>query len=419
MLFSLDRPGAGRGRMLLVLVLLALPSLALASPQDNVMTLDYALQTAQANNPELAAARWEIDIAEGQRRQAGVLPNPEVGWEMEDTRNGSQTTTVSVSQLFELGGKRGARLNVAGRDAELAALELERQRNVLRAEVIGAFQAAVQAQEGLQLAEQSLQLSERGLQVVQGRVKAGSASPVEATRAQVQVSEIRLEKARAEQTLTVAYQQLATVTGAPMARFSRVEGLDDNDAVVPGRNQLLERLEHTPDLRLARLQIDQREAALDLARTQRIPDLTVSVGSQYSETDRERINVVGVSVPIPLFDRNQGNVLSAARRADQARDQRNGAELRLRSEVIQALAQWGTAEQEVQSFDRSILPSAQQALDAATRGFERGKFAFLDVLDAQRTLVAARLQYLQAQAQRSDARVRLERIYGDLSLAGR
>ncbi|PRA61596.1 type I secretion protein TolC [Pseudomonas sp. MYb187] len=419
MLFSLDRPGAGRGRMLLVLVLLALPSLALASPQDNVMTLDYALQTAQANNPELAAARWEIDIAEGQRRQAGVLPNPEVGWEMEDTRNGSQTTTVSVSQLFELGGKRGARLNVAGRDAELAALELERQRNVLRAEVIGAFQAAVQAQEGLQLAEQSLQLSERGLQVVQGRVKAGSASPVEATRAQVQVSEIRLEKARAEQTLTVAYQQLAAVTGAPMARFSRVEGLDDNDAVVPGRNQLLERLEHTPDLRLARLQIDQREAALDLARTQRIPDLTVSVGSQYSETDRERINVVGVSVPIPLFDRNQGNVLSAARRADQARDQRNGAELRLRSEVIQVLAQWGTAEQEVQSFDRSILPSAQQALDAATRGFERGKFAFLDVLDAQRTLVAARLQYLQAQAQRSDARVRLERIYGDLSLAGR
>ncbi|MNH31019.1 Cobalt-zinc-cadmium resistance protein CzcC precursor [compost metagenome] len=73
----------------------------------------------------------------------------------------------------------------------------------------------------------------------------------------------------------------------------------------------------------------------------------------------------------------------------------------------------------MQTFDRAILPSAQQALDAATRGFERGKFAFLDVLDAQRTLVAARLQYLQAQAQGSEARVRLERIFGDLSLASR
>ncbi|MNT28226.1 Cobalt-zinc-cadmium resistance protein CzcC precursor [compost metagenome] len=145
----------------------------------------------------------------------------------------------------------------------------------------------------------------------------------------------------------------------------------------------------------------------------------MSVGSQYDEAERERVNVVGLSLPIPLFDRNQGNILAAARRADQARDQRNGAELRLRSEVIQALAQWSTAAQEVQDFDRSILPSAQQAVDAATRGFERGKFAFLDVLDAQRTLVAARLQYLQAQAQRSEARVRLERIFGDLSLASR
>lgn len=417
MFCTLDRPGTGRGRILLTALLLVLPSLALA--QASVLTLDSALRTAWDNNPELAAARWGIDIAEGERIQAGVLPNPEVGWEMEDTRSGSQTTTVSVSQMFELGGKRGARLSLAGRDAELAALELERQRNVLRAEVFGAFQAAVQAQEGLLLAEESLRLSERGLQVVQGRVKAGSASPVEATRAQVQVSEVRLEQGRAEQALTVAYQQLAAATGASMAPFSRVEKASADTPAMPSRTQLLERLEQTPDMRLARLQIDQREAALDLARTQRVPDLTVSVGSQYSETDRERINVVGVSMPIPLFDRNQGNVLAAARRADQARDQRNGAELRLRSEVVQALAQWGTAAQEVQAFDRSILSSAQQAVEAATRGFERGKFSFLDVLDAQRTLVAARLQYLQAQAQQSEARARLERIFGDLSLASR
>ncbi|HWD33915.1 MAG TPA: TolC family protein [Pseudomonas sp.] len=414
---TLDRPGTRRGRILLTLVLLALPTVALA--QGPVLTLDNALQTAQANNPELAVARWGIDIAEGERRQAGVLPNPELSWEVEDTRNGSQTTTVSVSQMFELGGKRGARLGVAGRDSELAGLELERQGNALRAEVIGAFEAAVQAQEGLQLAEQSLRLSERALHVVQGRVKAGSASPVEATRAQVQLSEVRLELGRAEQALTVAYQQLAAATGAPVADFSRVESVGNEEPSVPSRTQLLERLEQTPDMRLARTQIDQTDAALNLARTQRIPDLTVSVGSQYSETDRERVNVVGLSLPIPLFDRNQGNILAAARRADQARDQRNGAELRLRSEVIQALAQWSTAAQEVQDFDRSILPSAQQAVDAATRGFERGKFAFLDVLDAQRTLVAARLQYLQAQAQRSEARVRLERIFGDLSLASR
>lgn len=387
--------------------------------QASVLTLDAALRTAQDNNPELAAARWGTEIALGERNQAGLLPNPELSWEQEDTRRGSQTTTVSLSQRLELGGKRGARVEVAQREQALAALELERQGNALRAEVLAAFHAAVQAQERLQLAEQSLRLTERGLQVVQGRVRAGSASPIETTRAQVQVSEMRLERGRAQQAVAVTYQQLASVTGAPQAGFERVAGMP-SDALTPAEGDtLLARLERTAELRLARLQIEQREADLGLARSQRIPDLTVSLGSQYSEADRERINVVGVSIPLPLFDRNQGNVLAAARRADQARDLRNGAELRVRSEVVQALAQWQVAAGEVQAFDRSILPAAQQAVDAATRGFERGKFSFLEVLDAQRTLVAARTQYLAAQAQGSDARVRLERLFGDLATASR
>ena len=203
--------------------------------------------------------------------------------------------------------------------------------------MLAAFHAAVQAQERLQLAEQSLRLTERGLQVVQGRVRAGSASPIEATRAQVQVSEMRLERGRAQQVVVVAYQQLASVTGAPQAGFERVAGMP-SDALTPAEGDtLLARLERTAELRLARLQIEQREADLGLARSQRIPDRTVSLGSQYSEADRERINVVGVSIPLPLFDRNQGNVLAAARRADQARDLRNATELRLRQETQQAL----------------------------------------------------------------------------------
>ncbi|PWB33289.1 type I secretion protein TolC [Pseudomonas sp. SDI] len=387
--------------------------------QAQTLTLDAALRTARDNNPELAAARWGTAIADGERIQAGLLPNPELSWELEDTRRNQQTTTVSLSQRFELGGKRAARIGLSEREQALAALELERQGNALRADVLAAFDAALQAQDRLALAEQSLRLTERGLQVVQGRVKAGSASPIEATRAQVQVSEIRLEQGRAEQDTVVAYQQLAALIGAPQMAFERVTGPTASSTPLPANEQLLARLEHTAELRLARLQIEQREASLDLARTQRIPDLTVSVGSQYSESERERINVVGVSLPLPLFDRNQGNVLAAARRADQARDLRNGTALRVRSEVIQALAQWRTAEREVQAFDRSILPAAQQAVEAATRGFERGKFSFLDVLDAQRTLVAARTQYLQAQAEGSAARVRLERIFGDLTLASR
>lgn len=139
------------------------------------------------------------------------------------------------------------------------------------------------------------------------------------------------------------------------------------------------------------------------------------MGSQYDASVRERVNLVGVSMPIPLFNRNQGNVLSAARRADQARDLRNAAELRLRTETRQALDQWSTASNEVQSFNQVILPAAQNAVDTATRGFEMGKFNFIEVLDAQRTLISARTQYIAAVAQSTDAWVRIERIYGDLA----
>ncbi|WP_256588760.1 TolC family protein, partial [Pseudomonas sp. HMWF021] len=113
----------------------------------------------------------------------------------------------------------------------------------------------------------------------------------------------------------------------------------------------------------------------------------------------------------------QGNVLAAARRSDQARDLRNATELRLRTEVQTSLEQWQTANGEVNAFNQTILPAAQSAVDSATRGFEMGKFGFLDVLDAQRTLIAARSQYIQAVSEATDARVRLERIFGDLSVS--
>ena len=387
----------------------ALPAMAQAAP----LTLERALQSAFAHNPSLAAAQWEIGVAEGDRQQAGLIPNPQVSWEAEDTRRRSRTTTLMLSQPLELGGKRGARIEVAERAQDAASIELERRRNELRADVFQAFYNSTIAQQRLLLTEQSLQLAERGLRVAQGRINAGKAAPVEAMRAQVQLSQVRLVLRRAERDQATAYQQLAQVTGAPQATFTRVEEPTTALPAIASPQTLLDRLPTTAELRLARLQINQKEASLGLEKALRIPDLTVSIGSQYSETDRERVNLLGVSMPIPLFNRNQGNVLAAARRTDQARDLRNANELRLRSEVQSGLEQWATANTEVNAFNQVILPAAQSAVDTATRGFEMGKFNFLDVLDAQRTLFEARSQYLQAVADSTDAWVRIERIYGD------
>nr|WP_189657037.1 TolC family protein [Pseudomonas sp. BW16M2] len=394
---------------------IALLCLLLAGPAGaQGLSLDQALDAAFAQNPDFAAIGREIGIAEGERRQAGLIPNPELSWEVEDTRRDTSTTTVTLSQALELGGKRGARIEVAEAGQAIARLELERQRNSLRADVIQAFHAALRAQTALDLAQQSQALTERGLRVVEGRVRAGQSSPVEATRAQVQLAQAEAAVRRARTERGVANQALARLTGSAEARFERLDASNLSPGPAPQSEPLLAKVEQTAEWRLAAAQVERGDASLGSEKAQRIPNLTVSLGSQYSREDRERVNVVGLSMPLPLFDRNQGNVLAAARRADQARDLRNAVDLRLRSETRSALEQWGTAMGEVQAYDRTILPAAQQAVDTATRGFEMGKFAFLDVLDAQRTLIEARGLYLEALAQATDARAQVERIYGEL-----
>ena len=399
--------------------ILALFTSPLFAATAQMLTMDQALETAFSNNPDLAAAQWETGIAQGERQQAGLIPNPEVSWEAEDTRRNSRTTTVMISQPIELGGKRGARIEVANRAQDAAGIELERKRNVLRADVIQAFYSSSTAQQRLLLSRQSLELAERGLRAAQGRIKSGKSSPVEGTRAEVQLSEVRLELRRAERDEASAYQRLAQVMGAPLPAFVSVGDPNRSMPTVPDSSLLFSRIGETAELRLAKLQIDQREASLGLEKARRIPDLTVSIGSQYDERERERVNVVGLSMPIPLFNRNQGNVLAAARRADQSRDLRNASELRLRTEIQTTLDQWLTANTEVASFNQTILPAAQSAVDTATRGFEMGKFNFLDVLDAQRTLISARTQYIQAIAEATDAWVRIERIFGDVAILTR
>lgn len=391
-------------------------SLCLPAPALQARTLgfDEALRSAYASNPELSAAGRAIGIAEGERRQAGLLPNPTLSWDTEDTRADSATTSLSLTQPIELGGKRGARVALAERGQAIADSELEMRRNGLRADLLEAFQGALRAQERLRLGELSTELAQRGLRAAEARVRAGKSVPLEATRAQMQLGEVRLEQQRAQVERDDAYRALAMLMGQAEPDFATVGGSAEL-LPAPEPLRLLQRLEDTAELRLARQRIDQREAAVGLARAQRVPNLDVSLGSQYDREARERVNLVGLSMPLPLFDRNQGTLLAETRRADQARDLRNASELRLRRETRQAVDLWRTAQEEARTLRDSLLPAASQAVDSATRGFEMGKFGFLEVLDAQRTLLATRDRYLQALARLAEARGRTERIYGDLT----
>jgi cobalt-zinc-cadmium efflux system outer membrane protein len=379
------------------------------------LTLAAAIRLAFERNAGLRAAAHEIDIAGGQRTQAGVLPNPEISLTSEGLRNDQRTRTVQLSQALDLGGKRAARIAAADIGVNIASAELAAARTSLRADVVTAFFDVVAAQERLQLAQASLELAQRGTAAASRRVTAGKISPVDETRARVAESGSKIEVNQAANELALAKRRLAAMWGSNSPDFTSVIAPEVTIGVAPDKSDAGAYLPGAPQLARARLEVSRQEALANVERKLRVPDITVMVGSQREEQFGQagpRQTVVGLSVPLPLFNRNQGNVRSALRRADKAKDEFVATESRLATELAAAAARLDSARSELQILRDEILPGAQSAYDASSKGFELGKFGFLEVLDAQRTLVQGKTQYVRALAESHRAAAEIDRIVG-------
>jgi cobalt-zinc-cadmium efflux system outer membrane protein len=165
-------------------------------------------------------------------------------------------------------------------------------------------------------------------------------------------------------------------------------------------------------VRRAQLQIEREQAQVGLDRAQRIPDVTLIVGSKKDDEIGRSQTVVGLSVPLPLFNRNQGALQASLARADKAQAEFDAERLRLHQALADAHQRAQLTREQVRSMREEILPAAQRVFDAAVTGFEAGKFGFLDVLDAQRTLLQIRTQYIQALYERYRAVADLGRLAG-------
>lgn len=368
------------------------PSPAISSP----LTLEQAVAKALAANPTLRAAALDVAIADGARRQAGVFRNPEVSFVREGSQRGTRTQTVQLSQVLELGGKRSARIRLAERERSLAEGNLGVARTDLRADVTAAYFDALGAQERLQIAQASLDVASKAATAAEKRVAAGRVSPVEQDRAGVAQASARLDLAQAQSELSIAMHTLAAYWGetAAVSRPLVVPELDL--AAAPSLSELQQRLDASPQLRRSRLQVEREEAQVGLDRSQRMPDVTLMVGRQKDDEIGRTQTVLGVSLPIPLFNRNQGSLQASLSRAEKARTELEASRLRLHQSLTTAYQRAQLSREQVRTMREDILPRAQRVFDAAVTGFEAGKFSFLDVLAAQRTLLQIRTQYIQA-----------------------
>ena len=391
------------------------------SPSDLVSTVDgkrapplslqQAVDIALTRNPELAAAGSEVDALGGARRQAEARPNPELSYLLEDTRRDTRTTTVQLNQPIELWGKRDARIAAADRALDAARFDLEARRHTVRSAVITAFFDLLAVQERASVAEASLALSQRSSNAATQRVKAGKVSPVEETKARVAEAGVRIELAQVRGEQVGARSRLGSAMGQPLGNATLQGSLGDLPEL-PSETAVRAKLDTAPAVRRAELEVERRKALSAVESTRRISDITVSLGAKRDQEVGRNQAVIGLTIPIPLFDRNQGNVQEALKREDKARDELLVARSQIESEAIQARERLSTARAEAQSLSADVLPGAQSAFDAATKGFELGKFSFLEALDAQRTLLQSRTQYLRALAEAQRAAADLNRILG-------
>ena len=385
----------------------------LQSEAATILTLQKAIDLALDSNLDLAVARREIEATQGQVIQGQARPNPELAYSLEDQRAATRTQSVQINLPVEMGGKRAARITTAERGRDIAVEELNLRRVEIRAAVVAAFFETLAEQERAALAGASVDLAKRATDAVAKRVAAGKVSPVEETKARVAEAGVRVELAQAQSEQRNARARLASLLGANPPRFTLVSGNVEELPAVPSLDNVQQRLSTSPTLRRMQLEVERRRSLVDVERSKRIPDVTFSLGvKRPNELQRDQL-LFGVSVPLPLFDRNQGNLLEALKREDKSRDELQALSVRISTDVLQARERLESIRGEVDVLQRDVLPGARSAYDAATVGFENGKFNFLEVLDAQRTYFAAKSQYLKALAEAHRAAADIDRVLGE------
>jgi outer membrane protein, heavy metal efflux system len=384
------------------------------------LSLREVLRLTLLRNPELAAFASERRAAEARTLQAGVLPNPALTAELENVGGTGATTrgvrsaeaTIQLSQLIELGGKRAKRLRLAGLEQELTGWDYEAKRLDVLTEATKAFVEVLAADEGRALATELLRLAEQVQRTAAERVKAGKVSPVEEVRARAATASARLTVEHARHASHAARKRLAASWGSTTPVFERLSGSLSPIAPVPSAEALEALLQKNPDIARWAAEMEARRAEVAVARSKAVPDLTVSGGVRYFQDTEETAFVVGVSLPLLFFDRNQGGIREAHARLAKAEHARRAAEVRVLTALSDAYQRLTATAHGVAVFRNEVLPAAEQAFHATQEGYRQGKFGFLEVVDAQRSFFETRGQYLEALATYHKAVAEIERVSG-------
>lgn len=378
------------------------------------LTLQNALDLALSANPAIAVAVREREVVEGMKLQAAARPNPSASLSVQDTKSAARQTLLQINQELELGHQRQARLAAADSFYGRATAELGNKKADIHANVVAGFYEVLVAQERLSLAKSSVEVAQLARDAASKRVAAGKSSPVEETKAKVAESVVKIELSQASAQLTSSRQRLSAQWGNTLPVFESVEGQVAALPEIAALSELSAMLENAPAVKVAKMEIVAREAMTQVERSKATPNITLSAGVVNNQELGRNQALIGLFVPIPIFDRNQGNLQEAVSRKYKAQDELAALKNQLGASLAHEYERLSAARQATLALQGEILPGAQSAFDAVNKGFSLGKFNFLDVLDAQRTLYQVKSQYINTLHDAHQAVAAIERILGDV-----
>lgn len=374
------------------------------------ITLADALGQAGSTSPLIAIAEAQVRATEARARQAGLSPNPELGLEVEDFAGTgafsglrASQVTLALSQQLEQGGKRSARRALASAERSQSLLELARVRAELARDVRFSFAELRAAEERAALARENARRAVQFAETAKVLVDAGRDPPLRQLRAEALLAEANAEEVRSFGVLLAARRALRTLIGTDDDVLS-ASG-DGVEAVTPPRAGDISPI----DVRIAELTRNIAQARVDVARSDGVPDISVSGGVRRFSEGRETAFIAGVSMPIPIRNRNRGGVEAAQAEALASESALLIARLEANRGIYDATIALQAADARLTVLAGPALQLAEEAVRLATIGYSAGRFTLVELLDAQSALTSARLSLIDARLDRARAQAALTR----------
>ncbi len=394
--------------------------------RSDTLSLSGAIQRALEQNPQLKVFYTQVKAREARTWQESLLPNPELDIEVENfagtgpyTAFKSTESTITIGQPIVLGGKIDKRTRIAAAESDIALLQYEIQRLEVVTRVRNDFTQMLRAQRRLELERKLLELSRSFKKNVDRLVQSGRLSRAESARAQVELSNRQVALQQSLRQLNNARRRLAAAWGAKSPDFKFVKGDFITLEAALNTDEIWQKLRNSPLVIRQQAVMERQKTETELAEALAIPDPIIRLGYRKLNESGDQAFVTGVSIPLPVFDRNQGGRQEAVLRQLQSAEELETLKNDLNTEIGVRLETIQNISNEIEIMKNTILPQASKAYEIIYENYQRGKYAIIDVLDAQRQLFNAEGRYIDLLAELNIQIIGLEGVLGQAIDASR